>query len=128
MNTPSGSFGSPSFDPKMPTRRSSLSKYGCRSSYEIGQSSPRPSRLLRRKSSGPKRSEMRPQWLVRPPSMRARNQSKAAPGATGYGSASISQPPMQPSNSPNGLVGVAAPRRGESYGQADILESFSTSH
>ena len=35
---------------------------------------------------------------------------------------------MQPSNSPNGLVGVAAPRRGESYGHADIFESFAASH
>ena len=41
---------------------------------QIGQSSPSPSTLLPRKSSGPKRSEMRPQWLVRPPSMRARHQ------------------------------------------------------
>src|ERR1051326_8161113 len=128
MNTPSGSFGSPSFDPKMPTRRSSLSKYGCRSSYEIGQSSPRPSRLFRRKSSGPKRSEMRPQWFVRPPSIRARNQSNVVPGAFVNGSPSRSQPPMQPSNSPNGLLGVLAPRRGESYDHAAILESFAESH
>jgi hypothetical protein len=35
---------------------------------------------------------------------------------------------MQPSNSPNGLVGVAAPRRGESYGHADIFESLAESH
>ena len=45
-----------------------------------------------------------------------------------YGSPSMSQPPMQPSNSPNGLVGVAAPRRGESYGHADIFESLAESH
>ena len=50
------------------------------------------------------------------------------PGACVYGSPSRSQPPMQPSNSPNGLVGVAAPRRGESYGHADICESFAESH
>ena len=37
--------------------------------------------LLRRKSSGPKRSEIRPQWLVRPPSIRDRNQSNWLPGA-----------------------------------------------
>ena len=36
---------------------------------------------FRRKSSGPKRSEMRPQWLVRPPSMRARHHLKSLPGA-----------------------------------------------
>src|SRR5947209_1758965 len=71
---------------------------------------------------------MRPQWLVRPPSMRPRNQSKVDPGACVYGSPSMSQPPIQPSNSPKGLVGVAAPRRGESYGHADIFESFSASH
>src|SRR3989442_10239958 len=84
--------------------------------------------LWRLKSYGPKRSEMRPQWFVRPPSMRARHQSNVVPGACVYGSPSISQPPMQPSNSPNGLVGVAAPRRGESYGHAIIFESFSESH
>src|SRR5260221_7167877 len=96
--------------------------------YVIGQSSPSPSRLRRRKSSGPMRSEMRPQWFVRPPSMRPRNQSNVDPSAWVYGSPSISQPPRQPSNSPNGLVGVAAPRRGESYDHADIFESFAASH
>src|SRR3954469_5623723 len=35
---------------------------------------------------------------------------------------------MHPSNSPNGLVGVAAPRRGDSYGHVDIFESFAASH
>ena len=35
---------------------------------------------------------------------------------------------MQPSNSPNGRAGVAAPRRGESYGHADIFESLAASH
>src|SRR6185503_5808496 len=74
------------------------------------------------------RSEMRPQWLVRPPSMRPRNQSKVDPGACVYGSPSRSQPPMQPSNSPNGLAGVAAPRRGDSYDQVDIFESLAESH
>src|SRR5437764_14810945 len=98
------------------------------SSYPIGQSSPRPSRLRRLKSSGPMRSEIRPQWFVRPPSMRPRNQSNVVPGACVYGSPSMSQPPMQPSNSPNGLAGVAAPRRGESYGHADIFESLAESH
>src|SRR6187431_3385842 len=71
---------------------------------------------------------MRPQWLVRPPSIRPRNQSKREPAACVYGSPSMSQPPMQPSNSPNGLSGVEAPRRGDSYGHADIFESFSESH
>src|SRR5206468_844597 len=80
------------------------------------------------KSSGPMRSEMRPQWLVRPPSMRPRNQSNLEPAACVYGSPSRSHPPMQPSNSPNGLDGVAAPRRGESYDHADILESLAESH
>src|SRR5262245_47303797 len=125
---PSGSFGRPSFEPKMPTSRSSLSKYGCMSAYEIGQSSPRPSSDLRRKSSGPNRSEMRPQWLVRPPSMRARNQSNVVPGALVNGSPGRSHPPMQPSNSPNGLVGVDAPRRGDSYVHVDIFASFAESH
>src|SRR6267142_2916745 len=40
----------------------------------------------------------------------------------------MSHPPMQPSNSPNGFAAVAAPRRGESYGQADIFESLAASH
>src|SRR5436190_18841983 len=60
--------------------------------------------------------------------MRARNQSNVVPGALVYGSPSISQPPRQPSNSPKGFSGVAAPRRGESYAHADIFDSFSTSH
>ena len=69
--------------------------------------------LLRRKSSGPKRSEMRPQWLVRPPSMRERNQSNWLPGADVYGSPSSDQPPSAASNSPKCRSGVAraAPRR-----------------
>src|SRR5712691_9831541 len=71
---------------------------------------------------------MRPRRLVRPPSMRARNQSKVVPSAIVYGSPSMSQPPMQPSNSPNGLVGVAAPRRGDSYAHVDIFESLAASH
>src|SRR5215510_16545617 len=98
------------------------------SSYEIGQSSPIPSRLRPLKSSGPIRSEMRPQWFLSPPSIRPRNQSNCEPGACVYGSPSMSQPPMQPSNSPNGLVGVAAPRRGDSYDHVDIFESFAESH
>jgi hypothetical protein len=79
----------------------------------IGQSSPSPSSERRRKSSGPKRSEMRPQWLVRPPSMRPRHQSNFVPGARVYGSPGISQPPSHASNSPNGRVAVARPRRGD---------------
>src|ERR671928_58438 len=71
--------------------------------------------LLRRKSSGPKRREIRPQWLVRPPSIRARHQSNFVSGAVVYGSPSICHPPMQASNSPKGCVGVDAPRRGDSY-------------
>src|SRR5215212_11001961 len=74
------------------------------------------------------RSEMRPQWFVLPPSIRPRNQSKFDPCDCVYGSPLMSHPPMQPSNSPNGLSGVAAPRRGESYGHADIFESFAESH
>src|SRR5690242_4714082 len=93
----------------------------------MGQSSPSPSIDLRRKSSGPKRSEMRPQWLVRPPSMRARHQLNSfrplEPGAFVYGSPSMSHPPMQPSNSPNGFSRDAAPRRGDAYDGTSILES-----
>src|ERR1700758_1844385 len=66
---------------------------------------------------------MRPQWFVRPPTIRARHQRNLSPWATVYGSPGISQPPMQPSNSPNGLSLVDAPRRGESYGQTSIWES-----
>src|SRR5215510_9071195 len=60
--------------------------------------------------------------------MRPRNQSNVEPSACVYGSPSISHPPIQPSNSPNGLAGVAAPRRGDSYGHVDIFESFAESH
>src|SRR6267378_8578650 len=94
----------------------------------IGQSSPRPSRLLRLKSYGPNRSEMRPQWLVRPPTMRARHQLNSVPGARVNGSPSISQPPMQASNSPNGRSLVDLPRRGDSYGHISIAESLALSH
>ena len=58
---------------------------------------------------------MRPQWFVRPPSMRPRHQSKRVPGARVYGSPSISHPPSHASNSPNGRVRVARPRRGVAY-------------
>src|SRR6266481_5484131 len=84
--------------------------------------------LRRRKSAGPNRSEMRPQWFVRPPSIRARNQSNVVPGAFVYGSPGRSQPPMQPSNSPNGFSAVDAPRRGELYGQVSMAESVVLSH
>src|SRR5213593_3512499 len=89
----------------------------------MGQSSPSPSRDLRLKSYGPKRSEIRPQRLVRPPTMRARHQLNAVPGARVYGSPGISQPPMQASNSPNGRSFVDFPRRGDSYGQVSMAES-----
>jgi len=79
---------------------------------------------LCRKSLGPKRSEIRPQWFVRPPTMRARHQSNAVPGACVYGSPSMFHPPMQASNSPNGRPGVDAPRRWVSYGQTSIAESL----
>src|SRR5438094_5511185 len=94
----------------------------------MGQSSPRPSLLLRLKSYGPKRSEMRPQWLVRPPTMRARHQLNSVPGARMYGSPGISHPPMQASNSPNGRSVVDLPRRGDSYGHVSIAESLALSH
>src|SRR5215218_5027598 len=84
--------------------------------------------LLRMKSCGPKRSEIRPQWLVRPPSMRERNQSNWLPGAEVYGSPSSDQPPSAPSNSPKWRSLVAAPRRGESYGHLYMAESVAESH
>src|SRR5712664_4322541 len=71
---------------------------------------------------------MRPQWVVRPPTIRARHQRNRSPGATVYGSPGMSHPPMQPSNSPNGLSRVDAPRRGESYGQVSMAESVVLSH
>src|SRR2546425_8153475 len=89
----------------------------------MGQSSPRPSRLLCRKSLGPKRSEIRPQWFVRPPTMRARHQSNRVPGARVYGSPSMFHPPTQASNSPNGRSGVDAPRRSLSYGHVSMARS-----
>src|SRR5439155_23789892 len=82
---------------------------------------------MRFKSSGRDRSGVRPQWFVRPPTMRARHQLNSVPAARVYGSPGISQPPMQASNSPNGRVGVAAPRRGESYGHSSIAESLALS-
>ena len=50
------------------------------------------------------------------------------PGAVVYGSPAMSQPPMHPSNSPNGLALVDAPRRAESYGQTSMAESVVLSH
>src|SRR3989441_9343130 len=93
----------------------------------MGQSSPSPSRLLRLKSYGPKRSEMRPQWLVRPPTMRARHQPNSVPGARVYGAPGISHPPMQASNSPNGRSLVDLPRRGDSYGHVSNAAPFALS-
>src|SRR5687768_18422399 len=66
---------------------------------------------------------MRPQWLVRPPSIRARHQLNRVPGARVYGSPSIWKPPSQASNSPKGRVFVAAPRRGDAYAGSSIGES-----
>src|SRR5204863_9228095 len=60
--------------------------------------------------------------------MRARHQRNFSPGATVYGSPGSSHPPMQPSNSPNGLARVEAPRRGDSYGQVSMAESVVLSH
>src|SRR5436190_4310082 len=71
---------------------------------------------------------MRPQWLVRPPTMRARHQLNSVPAALVYGSPSISQPPMQASNSPNGRSLVDRPRRGDSYGHVSMAESLRLSH
>src|SRR6266487_1643074 len=60
--------------------------------------------------------------------MRARHQLNSVPGARVYGSPSISQPPMQASNSPNGWSLVDRPRRGDSYGQVSMAESLRLSH
>src|SRR5688500_5323750 len=80
------------------------------------------------KSSGPKRSEMRPQWFVRPPSMRARHQSKVVPSARVYGSPSTSHPPSHASNSPNGRKRVAPPRLGDAELGRSIDEFFVLHH
>ena len=66
---------------------------------------------------------MRPQWFVRPPSMRDRNQSNVLPAPFVYGSPSSVHPPNAASNSPNCCFSVAAPRRGESYVQWNMYES-----
>src|SRR4051812_26420451 len=71
---------------------------------------------------------MRPQWLVRPPSIRPRHQSNWVPGAFVYGSPSICQPPSQASNSPNGRRWVERPRRGEAYAGTIIWLSFDAYH
>src|SRR2546430_5667906 len=59
--------------------------------------------------------------------MRPRHQLNSVPGARVYGSPGISQPPMQASNSPNGRSFVDFPRRGDSYGQVSMAESFALS-
>ncbi|MCS3782845.1 hypothetical protein GGP88_000379 [Salinibacter ruber] len=79
----------------------------------MGQFCPWPSTLRPLKSSGPKRREMRPQWWVRPPSIRARNQFQLVSSAVVYGSPSMSHPPRHASISPKGRAVVEAPRRGE---------------
>src|SRR5438105_11743945 len=94
----------------------------------IGQSSPSPSRLFALKSLGPKRSEIRPQWLVRPPTILARHHLNSVPSAWVNGSPWSSQPPTHASNSPNGRSVVDAPRRGDSYGILSITESLVLSH
>ena len=71
---------------------------------------------------------MRPQWLVRPPSMRPRHQRNFEPEATVYGSPSMSHPPSQASNSPNGRRVVDAPRRGDAYAGSSIFEFFDAYH
>src|SRR6202158_5005683 len=94
----------------------------------MGQSSPSPSRVADLKSMGANRSAMRPQWLVRPPTMRERNHWKLAPGAEVYGSPSISQAPLGARNSPKfsrAWPPTPAPRCGNSYGHISILKSFS---
>src|SRR5690349_10240506 len=98
------------------------------SEYEIGQSSLIPSFVPPLKSSGPKRSEIRPQWLVRPPSIRARHQRNFDPDATVYGSSSMSHPPSHASNSPNGFLVLDAPRRGDAYAGTSIFEFFEAYH
>src|SRR4051794_9088830 len=60
--------------------------------------------------------------------MRAGHQPNFEPGAGVYGSPPIFQPPMQPSNSPNGFSRVDAPRRGESYGLLSMAPSLIGSH
>src|SRR5439155_25108429 len=60
--------------------------------------------------------------------MRARHQLNSVPGARVYGSPGISQPPMQASNSPNGRSFVDFPRRGDSYGQVSMAETYALSH
>src|SRR6266478_2727014 len=94
----------------------------------MGQSSPRPSRVADLKSTGAKRSAMRPQWLVRPPTMRERNHSKREPGAEVYGSPSMFHAPFGARNSPKfsrACPPTPAPRCGASYGHISILKSFS---
>src|SRR5229473_3769376 len=94
----------------------------------MGQSSPRPSRAADLKSMGAKRSAMRPQWLVRPPTMRERNHWNFEPGAEVYGSPSICHAPFGARNSLKfspALPPTPAPRCANSYGHISILKSFS---
>src|SRR6266851_8829560 len=94
----------------------------------MGQSSPSPSRVADLKSIGAKRSAMRPQWLVRPPTMRERNHWKFEPGAEVYGSPSMFHAPLGARNSPKfsaALPPTPTPRCGNSYGHISILKSFS---
>ena len=85
---------------------------------------------------------MRPQWFVRPPSMRDRNQRNDEPGAVVYGSPSISQNPFGamnslpipalPSTNPHAAMGqLVGPHcslkslSGSSRGPASSITTFS---
>ena len=59
----------------------------------MGQSKPSPSLLRGLKSYSPMRSEIRPQWLVRPPSILERHHMNSDPSATEYGSPGTCHPP-----------------------------------
>src|SRR5260221_11346168 len=60
--------------------------------------------------------------------MRPRHQRKFEPGADVYGSPSMSQPPSQASNSPNGRFRFEAPRLGDAKAGVSILESRDAYH
>src|SRR5688572_24538583 len=90
----------------------------------MGQSKPSPSRDFGLKSYGPFRSEMRPQWLVFPPIIRARhhlNSSCADLCVLVYGSPGTCHPPPTVASwKPKGLSGVFAPIRGAVLGVWNI--------
>src|SRR5688572_20205903 len=98
----------------------------------MGQSKPSPSRERGLKSYAPLRSEIRPQWLVRPPIMRDRHHLNSSIGCLCvlvYGSPGTCQPPFTVASwKPNGLSGVRVAISGASLGACHMGVSVTGSY